>query len=245
MVAMRLLLRPRRNRLQAVECALLSAVIHAAVIGGTLLATRHATGLPEEGRVNPAFFLIPVDRVPTKQRQLTPTEKNELARAPGSGHRSAILSEGRSALPVEPERVQRRGLGGDAGDFVLGPMVRGLDSVFSILSVDEAVTRYENSAAPLYPPDLLHEHVEGAVVAEFIVDTLGQVDGISVQILTSSHPEFTLSVLRALVDMRFHPAIRGGRKVRQLVHQRFRFAIAPPEQAGLHSRRDGSFSAAG
>jgi hypothetical protein len=32
--------------------------------------------------------------------------------------------------------------------------------------------------------------------------------------------------------MRFHPATRGGRAVRQLVEQRFNFRIAPPPPVG-------------
>ena len=34
----------------------------------------------------------------------------------------------------------------------------------------------------------------------------------------------------ALARMLFHPAKRGGHKVRQLVEQHFRFTIAPPPQ---------------
>ncbi|MEP6574088.1 MAG: TonB family protein [Gemmatimonadota bacterium] len=228
---MRQVLSLRSNRVQSAEFALLSGAMHIVLIGGAVLVTSRATGLPEQGRISPASFLIPLDRSPYKPRQLSPIERGELARAPGLGHRSSVLQEGKSALPVEPEREQRRGLGGDVGDFVLGPMVRGLDSVYSMLSVDEAVTRYDNSAAPVYPPDLLHEHIEGAVLAEFVVDTLGQVDSSSIHIISSSRPEFTVSVLNALSAMRFHPAMRSGLRVRQLVHQRFRFAIAPPEQA--------------
>jgi hypothetical protein len=46
-------------------------------------------------------------------------------------------------------------------------------------------------------------------------------------VLQSDDPLFTQSVLTALSEMRFRPAKKGGRSVRQLVEQRFRFRIQP------------------
>jgi TonB-like protein len=53
------------------------------------------------------------------------------------------------------------------------------------------------------------------------------VDPASVQVLESDEPRFSESVRTALGEMRFRPASRGGRAVRQLVEQRFNFRIAP------------------
>jgi TonB family protein len=120
------------------------------------------------------------------------------------------------------------------------------DSVFSVLQVDEIVERYANSAAPVYPPDLLKVGAEGQVQATYVVDTLGTVDTTSIQIERSDDPRFTASVRNALGLMRFRPARRGGQKVRQLVEQSFRFHIVPPEQmakrVSLLARRAGSGS---
>jgi hypothetical protein len=54
------------------------------------------------------------------------------------------------------------------------------------------------------------------------------VDMASVRVLASDDPAFSESVRAALGAMRFRPALRGGRAVRQLVEQRFNFRIAPP-----------------
>ena len=96
-----------------------------------------------------------------------------------------------------------------------------------MLEVDRMVERYEGSAAPIYPPRLSAMGKEGRVQATFVVDTTGQVDMASVQVLASDDPEFTESVRTALGGMRFRPATRRGRAVRQLVEQRFSFRIAP------------------
>jgi hypothetical protein len=61
-----------------------------------------------------------------------------------------------------------------------------------------------------------------------VVDTTGMVDTITIQVVHSDDPRFTTSVLTALGQMRFRPAKRSGKPVRQLVEQKFRFKIAPP-----------------
>jgi TonB family protein len=109
-----------------------------------------------------------------------------------------------------------------------GQPARPSDSVFTVLEVQRMVERYEGSAAPVYPPELSARGVEGHVQATFVVDTTGRVDPSSVRVLESDEPRFSESVRTALSEMRFRPASRGGRAVRQLVEQRFNFRIAPP-----------------
>jgi TonB family protein len=62
------------------------------------------------------------------------------------------------------------------------------------------------------------------------VDTTGRVDTASIQVVSSDDTRFTQSVRTALGGMRFRPATRGGKTVRQLVEQQFRFRIAPASQ---------------
>ena len=90
------------------------------------------------------------------------------------------------------------------------------------------VERFEGSAAPIYPPDLMAAGTEGLVQATYVVDTAGQVDTATILVKQSNDPRFTESVRVALAGMRFRPAKRAGKTVRQLVEQRFRFRILPP-----------------
>ena len=53
------------------------------------------------------------------------------------------------------------------------------------------------------------------------------VDAATIRVMRSDDPRFTASVVEALGLMRFRPARRGGRTVRQLVQQKFRFKIMP------------------
>ncbi len=85
-----------------------------------------------------------------------------------------------------------------------------------------------------YPPTLFAEAVPGLVIAEYVVDTLGGVEQGTFSIVSSTDPLFSEAVRIALVRAAYEPARRGGRRVRQLVHQPFTFAA--PE------RRDGGRS---
>ncbi len=89
------------------------------------------------------------------------------------------------------------------------------------------VERYEGSAAPAYPPELITMGVEGKVRAVYVVDTAGWVDTASIELMTEDDPRLTRSVREALDRMRFRPALRGGHPVRQRVQQKFRFKISP------------------
>lgn len=80
-------------------------------------------------------------------------------------------------------------------------------------------------ALPLYPDMLRAGGIEGEVVAQFVVDTLGRVEPGSFHSVRASHALFAASVERALSRLRFVPAEAGGRRVRQLVQQPFQFAI--------------------
>ena len=101
------------------------------------------------------------------------------------------------------------------------------DSVFTEFEVDSAVVRSQNSAAPAYPLDLLQKHVEGAVLARYVVDTTGFADTSSFVVVRSSDSGFVRAVRDALPYMRFSPAKLGARRVRQLVEQSFTFRINP------------------
>ena len=102
------------------------------------------------------------------------------------------------------------------------------DSVFSVLDVEETATRTAESAAPVYPAELLKDGTEGGVFVRFVVDTNGHADLASIEIVRASHPLLAKSVRDAVPLMSFTPATARGRRVRQAVEQNFDFRVAPP-----------------
>jgi TonB family protein len=69
----------------------------------------------------------------------------------------------------------------------------------------------------LYPSHLRDAGVGGRVVVTFVVDANGRVEPGSIRINSAPHPDLAEQTRRALVDIRFRPAQKGNRNVRQLV----------------------------
>ena len=218
---------------QAAECAFASLVFHASLIWLALGMIAGGRGLSADARDTEALFLVPPDR-----KEAPPagqTERFQPGQAGGyftDGPEVAGSGTG-TRVGGRPYGRQRPGERSSAlGLAPFGAPARPADSVFTMLEVERMVERYEGSAAPIYPPRLSALGKEGRVQATFVVDTTGLVDVTSVQVLASDDPEFSESVRTALGEMRFHPATRHGRPVRQLVEQWFNFRIALVAQVG-------------
>ena len=91
--------------------------------------------------------------------------------------------------------------------------------------VEKPVTRI-GGAAPVYPPMLKDNGVEGEVVVQFVVNENGRAEPGTIKILNSSNSAFTAAVKEALPGMKFSAAQIGGKKVQQLVQMPFQFHIA-------------------
>jgi protein TonB len=103
--------------------------------------------------------------------------------------------------------------------------VKGQPGHYFAFQVDKQVQLMPNNTAPMYPQLLRSANVEGAVVGQFVVDTMGRADTTTFTVVKTTHELFTLSVKAALPGMRFSPAEIGGRKVKQLVQMPFQFNL--------------------
>ena len=91
--------------------------------------------------------------------------------------------------------------------------------------VEKVVAPYGNNPRPRYPGQLQAAEIEGSFVVKFVVDTLGHVAKGSLVFPGRTHGLFVKSVRDALLRSRFLPAELGGRRVPQLVQQRFSFVM--------------------
>lgn len=85
----------------------------------------------------------------------------------------------------------------------------------------------DTTATPSYPPMLLSHRVDGEVLAQFVVDTLGRAEMSSFKVLKTTHVLFANSVRGLLPSLRFAPAEVSGGKVRQLLQLPFTFRLPP------------------
>jgi TonB family protein len=226
------LLESDRSLWRSAECAVVSVLAHAGLVWLAVGSTHGGPRLPSDEREARVFFLLPPDRVDARRRQTEIIQWGRLGSDLEDGARLTGPGEGLRIRAFGARRREPRS--GARGALPFGPTLFVPDSVFSVLEVDEMVERYDGSAAPVYPRDLLAIGAEGDVEAIYVVDSTGRVDTATIQVLQSDDPRFTASVRTALGGMRFRPARRAGRTVRQLVEQRFRFRIS---SGGLPPRR--------
>jgi TonB family protein len=226
------LLESDRTFLRSAEWASLSIMAHVTLVWLAVSATAGGGHLPTDEREARVFFLLPPDRVKASLRQTDVAHWKQPGVVMPSGDQLKGMGEGLGFGGTAPgaRRTRKKSAAGDEVPFGPAAQLR-LDSVFSVLEVDQMVQRYEGSAAPEYPPPLMAAGTEGQVVAIYVVDTTGGVDTATIQVVESSNPLFTESVRTALGGMRFRPAKRAGHTVRQLVQQRFSFRITPSSQA--------------
>lgn len=78
---------------------------------------------------------------------------------------------------------------------------------------------------PVYPEPLRAAYIEGEVLVQFAIDTMGVPDMSTFRPLKTTSPWFTSAVYGALPRMRFVPAELHGRKVRELVQQPYAFNL--------------------
>ena len=89
------------------------------------------------------------------------------------------------------------------------------------------------NAAPHYPDELRAKHIEGSVLAQFAIDTLGAVDMKTFSLRQSSNELFAKSVIAAVPAMRFMPAEVDGKKVKQLTQMPFVFSLGSSDNAAM------------
>jgi TonB family protein len=208
-----------------------SILAHVGLVWYALGATEGGRQFPTTEREARVFFLLPPDRVDVRSRQSDIIQWGKLGGDLEDGKLLTTPDEGWLMRERTYGARRRGGRSGARGELPFGPPPQFVpDTAFSVLDVDQMVERYESSAAPIYPRDLLAIGVEGLVQATYVVDTAGRVDTTTVEVVQSDDPRFTESVRTALGLMRFRPAKREGKTVRQLVTQKFRFRIAPEPQ---------------
>jgi protein TonB len=227
--------RPRPMR----GAAAVSTATHAVIVALWVVATLPAASMAVDSIANHIFYIPPPDREPLVAGATETVRYVNVTDALGYGPGPSSLD---ARLPAKPSQVSDQG--GPRADTAAvvppGNNATQTDSVFTVLEVDSAVARSQNSAAPAYPLDLLKQHIEGSVRVRYVVDTTGFADPASIEVLEATHPAFAQSVREVLPYMRFSPAKIGTKKVRQLVEQPFTFHIAARAESGVKPLAEGA-----
>lgn len=171
------LLESNRSFFQTAECALVSILLHAGLIWYGVSAGVGGLQLPADEREARVFFLLPPDRVDVRSRQMETFQWGKLGSDLVEGNTLTSSDEG-FALRERVLGARKKGKHtGARPQLPFGPPPLFVpDTAFSVLEVDRIAERYDSSAAPVYPRELLALGMEGLVQALYVVDSTGMVD---------------------------------------------------------------------
>ena len=132
--------------------------------------------------------------------------------------------------PESPASPGTKGAAQSAGQAARGPKMQptalSAEQPYFDFEVEKEAAFVPGSVAPRYPDALRKRHVEGEVLAQFVVDATGRADVTTFKVLRSSDDLFTSAVRSALGGMRFKPAEVGGRAVKQVAQMPFVFSLS-------------------
>lgn len=119
-----------------------------------------------------------------------------------------------------------KGVAGGKANGVVGGVAQPTDQPYFEFQVEKPALPREGNPNPKYPSMLESSRVEGQVLAQFVVDTLGKADMSTYKVLQASNDLFAASLKSTLPQWRFYPAEAGGHKVKQIVQLPLKF-VAP------------------
>jgi protein TonB len=231
----KVLLESRATRGRPVGSTLASAVAHGALLAGavalTLPSRGNATATLEPPR-SPVTYLSPRAPAPKVARQ-----RPEPRPLPPAPPRIAVpIVELTEVKPVDlgptlpPEEIR---LGGASprtaearGAFDSSPLaLSGTGEAVDVVAVDRAPRLIGRAEEPAYPPSLRDAGIQGRVVAQFVVDTMGRAELDGLQFIDATYPSFAESVRRVLAHYRFAPGELAGHRVRTRVQIPFAFTL--------------------
>lgn len=231
---LRTLIESRVGRARRTGGTLVSIALHTALIAAAVAVTARATPAPPPAPIaEPVIYTAPVPREPAPAAPAAPAVPS-----PVTVPRLPLPLIAPVVVPTHLPPINPRAIVADSAWFdvkpgpVAAPGGAGhaagpgpANGVYDARQVDRAVMPDDDNPAPRYPESLRSAHLEGWVTVQFIVDVAGRAEPGSIQILSATHPLFADAVREALREARYRPAEAGGRRVRQLVEQRFEFAL--------------------
>jgi periplasmic protein TonB len=224
--------RPRRSGGMA-----LSVATHLALIAGAIFVTAHP--LTATKPLKPTIVVLtPPPPKPVEPRHVGVTDPHTPT-LPGSISNIVIKRvDPPTTVPIDLPPIDMRGaVAADSIVIGSGPsrsggstcQLRCLDLADQGSSgewhVNELLMHMITPAKPRYPELLRQAGIDGSVLVRFVVDTLGRIDPTSVQILSSTHDQFTRAVRDALSGFRFRPAESNGKRIPALAEMPFEFTV--------------------
>jgi protein TonB len=213
--------------------SVISLVVHVVLISAAVYATLNA-GHQVAERVRAVAVTVETKQE-EKKEEPPPPEQVAQVNPPPKGFQTLSIP---TNIPVDipPPQLNQRF---DAADFsgvgVEGGVGRGIEGGTGPVVTDqpymEAVVEERpelvqgTCVLPVYPEMLRQAGIDGRVLLEFVIDTLGRAERGSIRTISTSHPLFEGPAKSSVQTCRFRPGKIQGRSVRVRVQQPINFAI--------------------
>jgi TonB family protein len=193
--------------------SVVSLVFHTLAIGGLVYATLTAGQTDDSVKADTALVYIQQE---TKQPDQPPPPQLDVQ---FKGFQTVVAP---TDIPTDipPVNLQDHF---DPRDFtgvgVEGGVGSGIVPSGDVFSVDVVQERPERLAGPqpMYPPLLMQAGIEGTVMVQAIIDTMGRVEPSSLKVTQTANPGFNESAKQTVLKSLFRPARVYGRAVRVLI----------------------------
>jgi TonB family protein len=233
------LLESKPVRPRSRSAAIISLVVHVALAGSAVAATRIVVDPTDPADVPPpVIFVHPVEPAaaahaeppaqdpapPETPAPTAPTPEVPTVATPTEVPVGIPTVDPSTATTTEPV------IGGTPSTGTPGtgegtPTSSGSGEPLWADEVEKAAAPLGRQREPRYPDILRSQRIEGRVVVAFVVDERGRVEPNSIRVIESAHALFDPAVKAAVLGTRFRPAEWRGRAVRQLVQQAFVFTL--------------------
>lgn len=206
----------RKNRKRAVGLNLVSLTVHTVLIGAAVYATLNAGQTDHSVKVDTAMVFIE-----QQQQQKPPEQQPVQLDVPLKGFQTVVAPD---VIPTNlpPVNLQEHFDPKDySGTGVEGGLATGIvptgNEVFMEAIVEEKPSVLSGPIA-VFPELLKQAGIQGRVVVQAVIDTLGRAEPGTVKVLQSPNPGFDQSAKSYVVKALFRPARVHGRAVRVLIN---------------------------
>ena len=196
--------------------SVVSILAHAGVVAAALAAAGHASrGEPPVIVVPESLLVVPATGSGAPDGPLTAPVFDPPA-VPNPPNTPTI-----PGLPLPPLGPVFTPAGGGS-PFVLGG---GGDSGVVAVALTDEPPALLAAPMPAYPPLLRQAGIQGDVVVQAVIDTLGRAEAASLRVVRSANPGFDQPSLECVRRALFRPGRVGGRAVRVLVNVPLAFTL--------------------
>ena len=229
------LLESRARRQRRLGVTLASALMHGTVAAGAVALTlpHHADANPAKPNFPPVVY-VPIARRPMRAqtqavssaREASPVAAPSVVIIPPPTIPSTIppVDVG-PAIPADEIRIGgAHSAFGTTGNGLAGAPLDA-SGVLDERAVDRVPRLIGPASSPRYPTSLRDAGVQGTVIVQFVIDTLGRAELDGLTVVEAAHPLFAESVRSALTGYRFIPGEAAGRRVRTRVQLPFEFTL--------------------